>query len=148
METKFYFCPICGNVVFMAVDSGMVPSCCGEEMILLEANTSDGAREKHVPVVEMLDEHKLRVQVGSELHPMTAQHHIVFICLMTTKGGIIRYLNEHKPDVKFCYRGKPLAVFAYCNLHGLWRFDIPEEMQCSKEAEKRHCENKESHCEN
>lgn len=127
MEERFYFCETCGNFMIAAIASGVIPYCCGDEMTLLKANTTDGAKEKHVPVVKYTSNHSLMVSVGAEPHPMTSQHGIRFICVETTVGGIIRYLNEGDiPEVCIRYDGKPIAVYAYCNLHGLWRADVPE----------------------
>lgn len=134
MEERFYFCDSCGNFMIAAIASGVIPHCCGDEMTLLKANTTDGAKEKHVPVVEYTSDHSIKVKIGSEPHPMTPAHSIRFICLETTVGGVIRYLNEDQaPEVCIRFNGKPIAVYAYCNLHGLWRVDVPEREveQCS-----------------
>lgn len=110
-----------------AIASGVIPHCCGDEMTLLKANTTDGAKEKHVPVVKYTSNHSIKVSIGSEPHPMTAQHSIRLICLETSIGGVIRYLKEGEtPEVCIHFDGKPIAVYAYCNLHGLWRVDVPD----------------------
>lgn len=133
MEERFYFCNSCGNLMIAAIASGVIPYCCGDEMTLLSANTSDGNREKHVPVISFTSNHSIKVKIGSEPHPMTQQHNIRFVCLETSVGGIIRYLNEgDEPEVNIRFNGKPIAVYAYCNIHGLWRADVPErEQECS-----------------
>lgn len=118
-------------MMFAAIASGVIPYCCGEEMTLLKPNTTDGNREKHVPVVTFVSDHKVKVNVGSEPHPMTPQHNIRFICLETSLGCVIRYLSEDdQPEVCIRFDGKPKAVYAYCNIHGLWRADVPP--QCKK----------------
>lgn len=110
-----------------AIASGVAPYCCGEEMTLLKPNTSDGNKEKHVPVVTYTSNHTLKVCIGSEPHPMTTLHNIRFVCLETSVGGVIRYLNDDDPpEVCFRFNGKPIAVYAYCNIHGLWKADVPE----------------------
>ncbi len=125
MEERFYFCESCGNLAFMAIASGIIPYCCGDEMKKLEPNTEDASHEKHVPVAEYLTSHTLRVKVGCAPHPMTKGHGIKFVCLQTTREGIIRYLTEdQEPEVCFRYKGKPIAVYAYCNLHGLWKAEV------------------------
>lgn len=127
MEERFYFCESCGNFFIAAIASGVIPYCCGDEMKLLKANTTDGNKEKHVPVVQYTSQHSIKVCIGSEPHPMTAQHNIRFVCLETSVGGIIRYLKEdEKPEVCIRFNGKPIAVYAYCNIHGLWKADVPE----------------------
>lgn len=123
MATKFYFCKHCGNVVVKMVDSGVTPVCCGEEMIELTPNTIEGSGEKHLPVIERIDDCTLRVKVGSAPHPMMPQHHIVFICLETKNGIQVRQLDPEKPaEAEFCGCKDPVvAVYEYCNLHGLWK---------------------------
>ena len=118
---KFYKCNKCGNVVLAAVDSGVVPFCCGEKMEELVANTVEASVEKHLPVVEKIDDCKLRIQVGSVEHPMLPEHHIAFIYVETENGGIRVNLSD-KPEAVICTcSSRPIAVYEYCNLHGLWK---------------------------
>ena len=111
-----------------AVNSGVKVVCCGKEMMELIPGTSDGAMEKHVPVIERVDERNIKVKIGSQAHPMTTEHHIVFIYLETEHGGQIRYLDPNGPaEAIFCIcKDKPVAVYEYCNLHGLWKKDISQ----------------------
>lgn len=123
METFFYRCPICGNILFKVLDSGVTPICCGQEMEKLEAGTTDGKVEYHVPTVKCCKEGTVTVQIGEMPHPMTEQHSILFVCLETEHGGQIQYLEAGKPaEAVFCIccDDKPVAVYAYCNIHGLW----------------------------
>ena len=78
MATKFYKCAHCGNVIVKTVDSGVPVVCCGQKMEELVPNTVDASQEKHVPVVTALEGGKLRIEVGSVLHPMSTEHHIAF----------------------------------------------------------------------
>lgn len=139
MEERFYFCETCGNLLITAIASGVLPYCCGKEMSLLKANVTDGDTEKHVPVFELKSDHKMRIKVGTEPHPMTGKHGIRFVCLKTTTEFIVRYLKEEEPP-EACIRftGKPIAVYAYCNIHGLWRANVPDE--CINECG-RSCKN-------
>ena len=124
MATKFYKCRHCGNVIEKVVDSGVSVVCCGEQMEELIPNTVDASGEKHVPVVENLGEGQIRVKVGSVEHPMTPEHHIAFIYVETEKGGIRINLKD-KPEAVVCTcQSKPIAVYEYCNLHGLWKAEI------------------------
>lgn len=134
MAVKFYKCRHCGNVIEKLVDSKVKVVCCGEEMEELVPNTVDASGEKHVPVVSCLEECKMKVTVGSVLHPMEDAHHIVFIYVETENGGMRVNLKD-KPEALFCVKnGKPVAVYEYCNLHGLWKTDV-KEMSCeSKKA--------------
>ncbi len=126
MATRFFICTICGNVVVKVVDSGVVPVCCGKQMQELIPGVSDAAHEKHVPVVEKMDGDTIRVKVGALPHPMTEEHGIRFIYLETTRGGQIKYLRPGMPpeaDFRLC-NDTPVAVYEYCNLHGLWKSGI------------------------
>lgn len=134
MEERFYMCSSCGNVLFTAIASGITPHCCGKEMTLLHSNLEEGNGEKHLPVVDCKGNGLIGVRIGSVLHPMTEDHSIRFICVKTTLGYVIRYLNcNEEPDVTIRCNGKPLSVYAYCNKHGLWRKDLdpPQEPKCS-----------------
>lgn len=129
MAVKFYKCRHCGNVIEKLVDSKVKVVCCGEEMEELVPNTVDASGEKHVPVVSCMEECKMKVTVGSVPHPMEDAHHIAFIYVETENGGMRVNLKD-KPEALFCVKnGKPVAVYEYCNLHGLWKTDV-KEMSC------------------
>ena len=118
----FARCKKCGNfVAFIGKKSGCTPQCCGEEMTVLKANSTDGANEKHVPDVT-IDGDKVSVQVGSVLHPATEEHHIAFICLETETGCQLKNITPgDEPKAEFLLNGdKAVAVYEFCNLHGLW----------------------------
>lgn len=124
MATKFYKCNHCGNVIIKTVDSGVPVVCCGEKMVELVPNTVDASQEKHVPVVTRVDDCRIKVEVGSVPHPMTEEHHIAFIYVETENGGVQISLKD-KPEAMFCTcNDKPVAVYEYCNLHGLWKTEL------------------------
>lgn len=124
MATKFYKCNHCGNVIVKVVDAGVPVVCCGQKMDELIPNTVDASGEKHVPVVTMLDGDRLKVDVGSVAHPMQPEHHIAFIYVETENGGIQVTLKD-KPEAVVCLGDKkPIAVYEYCNLHGLWKTEL------------------------
>ena len=124
MATKFYKCRHCGNVIEKVVDSGVKVVCCGEEMEELIPNTVDASGEKHVPVIKDLGNGKIKVEVGSVAHPMLPEHHIVFIYIETERGGIRINLKD-KPETEVCVcNEKVVAVYEYCNLHGLWKAEL------------------------
>ena len=125
MDTKFYVCPVCGQVVEKVTDKGIPVVCCGKPMEELKANTTDASQEKHVPVVTV-DGNKVNVTVGSVAHPMEAEHYIEWIYVQTENGGLRKTLNPgDAPEAEFCLGGdKAVAVYAYCNLHGLWKADV------------------------
>lgn len=109
----------------MINDAGVPVMCCGQKMEALVPNTVDAAGEKHLPVVTV-DGTSLHVKVGEVAHPMTDEHYIQWVYVETENGGQRRILKPgDKPEVTFCLgEDKPLAVYAYCNLHGLWKIEI------------------------
>ena len=124
MATKFYKCSHCGNVAMKMIDSGVPLVCCGEEMAELTPNSVDTSSEKHVPIIEKVNDCIIKVEVGSIPHPMNEEHHIEFVYLETEHGGINVHLNE-KPEAKMCVcTDKPVMVYDYCNLHGLWNSEF------------------------
>ena len=124
MATKFYKCNHCGNVIEKVVDSKVPVVCCGEKMEELIPNTVDASNEKHVPVVTRLDDCRIKVEVGSVPHPMTPEHHITLVYVETENGGIRINLKD-KPEAVVCVcTEKPIAVYEYCNLHGLWKTEL------------------------
>ena len=124
MATKFYKCRHCGNVIEKVVDSGVQVVCCGENMQELVPNTVEASNEKHLPVVNDLGDGTIEVKVGSVEHPMLPEHHIVFIYVETERGGIRVNLKDKPEAVVALGDAKPLVVYEYCNLHGLWKTEL------------------------
>ena len=122
---KFYICEHCGNLIGMIHDAGVPMMCCGKKMTKLEAGVVEASHEKHIPVVKV-DGNIVHVEVGSVEHPMLDVHSILWVYLQTDKGGQRKNLEVGKaPVVSFALADeKPIAVYAYCNLHGLWKADI------------------------
>lgn len=125
-EQKFFRCKHCGNMVELINNGGMPMICCGEPMGELIPNTVEASAEKHVPEVSV-QEQLVQVKIGSVAHPMTEEHHIEFIYLQTEKGGQRKVLKVGlEAAAAFAVlEDKPLEVFAYCNLHGLWKAPVP-----------------------
>ncbi len=124
-ETRFFICEHCGNIVGLIKSSGVPIKCCGQNMTELIPGTTDAAVEKHVPVVAV-EGNTVKVTVGEVIHPMTEEHSIQWIYLKTDKGGQRKDLNPgEEPVAVFALADeKPVAVYEYCNLHGLWKADI------------------------
>lgn len=125
MELKLYRCAHCGNVVFKVVDKGVPVFCCGEAMQELVANTTDGALEKHVPVVEKTPHgpgFAVDVKVGSVAHPMLPEHYIPLIAAVTGDTVTMRFPKPGDEPVLHAFTTDG-AVTAYelCNLHGFWK---------------------------
>lgn len=125
MSTKFYICRHCGNLIKMVKDAGVPVICCGEKMEELVPNTVEASGEKHKPVVHV-EGGAVNVNVGSVNHPMLEEHSIQWIYLETENGGQRVDLKPgQEPNVTFALgNDKPVAVYAYCNLHGLWKTEI------------------------
>ena len=124
-DNKFYICEKCGNIVGMIHNGGVPMMCCGQKMAKLEAGVVEASHEKHIPVVTV-EGNTVRVNVGSVTHPMSEEHHIAWIYLQTNRGGQRKCLDvTGAPEVVFALADEtPVAVYAYCNLHGLWKADI------------------------
>ena len=124
-ENKFYICEHCGNIVGMIHNSGVPMMCCRQKMTKLEAGVVEASHEKHIPVVAV-EGNTVRVNVGSVTHPMSEEHHIAWVYLQTNRGGQRKCLDFNgAPEVTFALADEtPVAVYAYCNLHGLWKTDL------------------------
>jgi len=120
-DKKFFVCERCGNIVGLIHEGGGVLTCCGQPMKALEPNTTDAAKEKHVPAVTV-EGTLIKVQVGETAHPMAEDHYIQWIYLQTEHGGQRKALKPgDAPCAEFVVTGdKPVSVYAYCNKHGLW----------------------------
>lgn len=130
-ENKFYICEHCGNLVEVINDAGVPLVCCGQKMTKMEAGTVEASHEKHIPVVTV-EGNTVKVDIGSVAHPMTEEHSILWVYLQTDKGGQRKSLEVgSEPSVSFALLDeKPVAVYAYCNLHGLWKTEIKEKVVC------------------
>ncbi len=119
---KFFLCKHCGNLIGLIDNQGVPMLCCGEKMQELVPNTAEAAKEKHLPVATW-DGDTLIVDVGSVAHPMSEEHHIAFIYVETERGGQRKGLaTDDAPQARFTFvDDAPVAVYAYCNLHGLWK---------------------------
>lgn len=120
---EFYVCKHCGNLIAFVENKGVPVVCCGERMSKIEPNTTDAATEKHVPVVTVAGD-KVHVAVGSVAHPMTQEHSIRWIAVETKSGNQRKTLQPGEaPEADFAIvpGDEVVCVYAYCNLHGLWK---------------------------
>jgi len=94
-------------------------------MTELIPNTVEASEEKHLPAVALAGD-KLKVEVGSVLHPMVAEHYIAFVYVETVRGGQRKCLEiGSEPSLEFSFvYDTPTAVYAYCNLHGMWKTEL------------------------
>ena len=118
---EVYKCEVCGNIVEVVHASGGTLVCCGQPMTLLKENTVDASKEKHIPVVEKVEDGIL-VKVGSVEHPMTEEHHIEWIEVHTENKIYRKFLKPgENPQAIFKVDEEVVFVREYCNVHGLWR---------------------------
>ena len=124
-EVSFALCKHCGNLVGLINNAGVPLVCCGEKMQVLLANTVEASNEKHIPVIK-LDNNKVRIEVGSVLHPMIPEHLIEWVYIQTSRGGHRKSLKAgEEPVLESSLLDEELvAAYAYCNLHGLWKATV------------------------
>ena len=124
-NVKFFVCEHCGNVVEMVEDHGVPVMCCGQKMQELVPGVVEASHEKHIPVAKV-EGNLVKVSVGSVEHPMAEEHSILWVALESDKGLYRKHLEVGKaPEAVFALADeKPLAVYAYCNLHGLWKSEL------------------------
>lgn len=123
MEQKFYICEHCGKIVALVKDSKVPVMCCGQKMEEIIPGTVEASKEKHIPVYEV-EGNIVKVNVGSIDHPMEEVHFIEWVSLQTKEGNQRKALKPgSKPEVEFAMTpgDEVVAVYAYCNLHGLWK---------------------------
>lgn len=129
-ELKVYKCSICGHVIEVLNNGTRLAAaktiCCGKEMDLLAPNTVEASTEKHLPVATFVDENKISVKVGSAEHPMLEAHYIEWISVVY--GDVIQRVNlkpGQAPEAIFCIcDATDIDIYAYCNLHGLWKANV------------------------
>ena len=123
MKQKFYICPHCGQIIAIVKQTGVPVVCCGAPMQEIVPGTTDASKEKHVPTYKV-ENNKVYISVGSVEHPMSEEHYIEWISLQTKNGNQRKVLAPtDKPEACFaiCEGDEVEAVYAYCNLHSLWK---------------------------
>ena len=123
MDMKFYQCAHCGKIVALVKESGVPIMCCGQKMAEILPGTTDASLEKHVPVYTVSG-NTVSVKVGSVAHPMAEEHFIEWVAIKTKQGNQRKPLKiGGAPETCFalCEGDEVEAVYAYCNLHGLWK---------------------------
>lgn len=123
MKQRFFKCEHCGNIIAFVEDKGVPVMCCGQKMTEIIPNSTDAATEKHIPVFTV-EGNKVSVTVSSTEHPMTEEHYIQWISLETKQGNqrkILAPSDAPKAEFMICDGDEVTAVYAYCNLHGLWK---------------------------
>ncbi|MBQ3867395.1 MAG: desulfoferrodoxin [Clostridia bacterium] len=123
MELKFYQCETCGQIIAKVKETAAPVVCCGKPMKQIIPGTVEASKEKHIPVYRT-EGNIVIVEVGSTLHPMLEEHYIEWIALQTKFGNQRKALkpgDAPKACFSICEGDEVEAVYAYCNLHGLWK---------------------------
>lgn len=125
INDRFYICRICKNTVGLLHAGDKPLSCCGEWMTRMPLRNEKENEQKHTPRVVCKND-KVTVDVGTVMHPQTDSHGISWIYLQTDRGGQRKCLAPNsKPTAEFSLLNeKPVAAYAFCNMHGLWKTDI------------------------
>ena len=115
-------CEVCGHVIIVFNDGSGTLTCCDQPMTPLTENTSDAAKEKHVPVIERTAD-GYKVKVGAVPHPMDAKHYIQWIELLAQDTLHCRFLKPgDAPEAAFAVKDAgAVSARDYCNLHGYWK---------------------------
>ena len=118
---EVYKCEVCGNIVEAVHTGAGKLVCCNQPMTLLDENTVDAAKEKHVPVIVKTDSGIL-VKVGSVAHPMENDHYIEWIQVIADGKAYRTFLEPgDAPEAEFCIDAEEITAREYCNLHGHWK---------------------------
>lgn len=122
-KTEFYRCKGC-ETLLVALEGG-APRCCGGELEPIAVNAVEASTEKHIPALKF-ENGKLRVQVGEMPHPMVPDHHIMWVYVQTRSGGMFERLSpQGAPEAVFAVEERDVvAVYEFCNLHGLWVAEV------------------------
>lgn len=127
MTMKFYKCQLCGQIIGMVKETGVPIICCGQEMEEIIPHIDEkGLSEKHIPVYQIKNK-KIVVRIGSIPHPMTNEHYIEWVALVTNKGSQKKSLKPgDAPEVRFVLDDGEIVeeIYAYCNLHSLWKIKL------------------------
>ncbi len=118
---EVYKCLACGNIVMVMHGGAGELVCCGEPMKFMKEGTTDGAKEKHIPVVEKTAS-GYKISVGSVLHPMEEKHYIEWIELIADGRSYVKFLKPgDAPVAEFCIEAATVTAREYCNIHGHWK---------------------------
>lgn len=120
-KNEIYKCEVCGNIVGILTVGGGELICCQKPMLLQKENSIDTTTEKHIPIIERIDD-KIIITVGEISHPMEDAHYIKWIEIIADKKVYRQNLKpSDKPKIEFYLSAKNITARAYCNLHGLWK---------------------------
>jgi len=121
-QNQIYKCEVCGNIVeVLHIGAGELV-CCGQPMKLMEEKIKDEGKEKHLPVIEKSS----IIKIGEVEHPMNENHFIEWIEITTeNEKKLKKFLKfDDKPQFDFNIKERIISVRCYCNIHGLWKYDV------------------------
>lgn len=115
MRSKFYICPICGNVIHGMGEA--VIHCHGVQLLPAEAEQTD---EQHMIFVERVeDEYYVRID-----HDMTKTHYISFVAAVSSdRLQMVKLYPEGEAEARFNISGVR-KIYSYCNRDGLFCQDV------------------------
>ncbi len=120
-KLEIYKCGVCGNMVEVLHVGGGELVCCNQPMNLIVENTTDAAKEKHVPVVEKMSD-GYKVKIGSVAHPMEEKHYIEWVQIIAGNRSYREFLKPGMvPEAVFKLTEGSITAREYCNIHGLWK---------------------------
>ncbi|MFH1237957.1 MAG: desulfoferrodoxin [archaeon] len=115
-------CEVCGNIIEVLHEGANSLVCCNQPMVFQKEKLKElEGNEKHIPVIEKTEE-GIKVNVGSVEHPMTDEHYIEWIEVISGEKILKKFLKPRdKPFAEFCVEEENIIARAYCNLHSLWK---------------------------
>lgn len=110
INSKFYVCPICGNIIY-SIGENLI-SCCGVTLPVIESEIEDEHHKINYEIIE----NEIFVSIN---HLMNKEHYISFIAYLTNdRCELVKLYPEQNAETRFFYRGKGI-IYAYCNKDGL-----------------------------
>ena len=122
---EIYRCKTCNNIIQVLIEGEGELYCCGHPMEKMEKQTQEsGNGEYHVPVKMYCQEKGPYIQVGKDPHPMTDEHHIEFIQIVSDDKKCVKTLYlEPEQEPKMYLKNEEdenFCMLELCNIHGLW----------------------------
>lgn len=123
----FRKCDTCGQVIGIIKNKDNQIVCCGKVMSeIVPQETEDFLGEKHIPIF-FIKHKKLFIQVGSNEHPTSLDHHIEWVAVKTNvrHQRIPLFPGERaRIMIPLVCGEEVLEIYAYCNIHGLWKRNV------------------------
>ena len=115
LRSKFYVCPVCGNIVHSMGQSLVI--CHGVTLPPLEAEAPDA--EHSVKIERMEDEYFVSID-----HPMTREHHISFIAAVSCdRSQLVKLYPEGAAQTRFKINMVE-RIYFYCKKDGLFTIKV------------------------